>query len=362
MSKIQVTLPVMIHFEKEIETFLEARRRIEKLGDDCGVPIEVGAFVPFMPHHARTPENFAKQLANQEKHRLPIRLVETGIYDTNALSYVPGNPTYNFDKPSDLARTIDQSARLRDLDPTAPQQLVVAPHVGIFVLESVGEGDFSHPSIYSVSDFVKLRDTLYSQTKGNFAQLRGRAADLGLKLAIESSHLACFENVRFWQKQESAPEMGYQVFNDFEGLVGLSDGDIVLDANHLAVNRNVPGRFKSNNYDPRNLFATMDASSWAEYDARVGSINDYLSSTRALHISPTDGIGVRLKPGTEEGKRWGDGTGPDTTNSEAYNLLLRTARERELPVAIEGDYNLNPLTYSEADEFLEPVLREFLLS
>ena len=359
MSNLRITLPVMMHFDAEIETFLAAKKRLEVLGEKTGVPLEVGAFIPFMPNHARKPENFEKQIKNQEKHKLPIWLVETGIYHTNAISYSPGNPTYDSSKPSDLERVIDQSARLRDLDPTAPKNLIVAPHVGIFVLESLSKGDFSHPSLYSVPDFVGLRESLYRQTKENFASLKTKATSLDLQLAIESSHLAAFENIWSWQKEERQPEMDYQVFNDLSSLTELSGGNIILDANHLAVNRNVPGRFKANNYDPAALFATMSINSWEEYAKKVGQVQDYLPHVHGLHISHVDGMGVKLKPGTKNGKLWGDGTGPDTTSAADYNLLLRTAQQRNWPVAIEQEFDLKPLTYQEADKFLEPVLKDY---
>ncbi|MDP4039126.1 MAG: hypothetical protein Q8P57_00920 [Candidatus Pacearchaeota archaeon] len=363
-QKLQITLPVMMHFDAEIQTFLEAKSRLESIGDGVGVPLEVGAFLPFMPAHSRKPESFEKQLRNQEIHKLPIRLVETGIYHTNALSYVPGNPTYDAEKPSDLERVVIQGAKMRDLDSTAPKALVVAPHVGIFVIGSLAEGDFSHPSIYSVADFVKLRERLLQDSKQEFDRLEGVASGLGLQLAVESSHLACMQDdLRYWEKGTHGytplRQIDYQVLNDIVSLKHISSGNLVLDANHLAVNQNVPRRFKDNGYDPSHLFSTMNISSWEEYGEKTGEVADYLPLSHAIHISPVDGIGVRLE-GTEEGKLWGDGTGPDTTSRESYKLLLDEAHRRNLPVALEPEFGLKPLTYREADEFLEPVLRAYV--
>lgn len=357
--KLQVTLPVMLHFEKEIETFLEAKKRLEAIGDRTGVPLEVGAFLPFMPNHSRKPESFDKQLENQKKYHLPIRLVETGVYHKNALSYAEDNPTYDFTKPSDLERTIMHVAKLRDLDLTAYGKLVVAPHMGILVIDSIKEGDFSNPSIFSFRDFMCNKEFLYQKSKAEFTRLSNIASALRLKLAIEPAHLACVENVFHYQDKKGSHEMVHQVFNDLTSLLDISRGHLVLDANHLAVNRNVPARFKMNGYDPAALFATMGISSWDEYIKRVGEVKDYLPHAHGVHISSVDGIGVRLKPGTENGRLWGDGTGPDTTRTADYNLMLRTAQERGLPVAIEQEYELKPLTYREADLFLEPVLTAY---
>ncbi len=84
---------------------------------------------------------------------------------------------------------------------------------------------------------------------------------------------------------------------------------------------------------------------------------DYLAHARAIHISSTDGIGVRVKPGTEEARRWGCGDGPDLTSSATYNIILAAAQQRGLPVGVEQEYAFKPLTYTEADRFLEPILR-----
>ena len=106
----------------------------------------------------------------------------------------------------------------------------------------------------------------------------------------------------------------------------------------------------------------MGITSWEEYIARVGEAKDYLSYLHAMHISPVDGIGIRLEPGTEAGRMWGDGTGPDTTSRETYKLLLDEAHRRNLPVAVECEY-ITPrkkiVDYLEADAFLETVLRNY---
>src|SRR3989338_3194458 len=132
-EKLEIVLPVMLHSDTEPEIFLQAKDRLEKLGRDYNVPIEVGAFLLYLPSHSRTPENFEKQVKNQERYRLPIRLVETGVQRNNALAYVLGDTTFNPEVPSDLERTIEQSARLRDLDENPVENLIVAPQVGVLI-------------------------------------------------------------------------------------------------------------------------------------------------------------------------------------------------------------------------------------
>ncbi len=363
VKTIELTLPVMLHSDKEPPVFLEAKQRIEAIGAELGLPIKVSAFLPFLPGKSRTSEGFASQLENQRRHRLPIALVETGVQQTNALSYVPTDPTFDSNKPSDLERTIEQAARLRDLDPSPKKGLVIAPHVGVLVADSIARGDFSRPSFYSVPDFVERRERIYGAAKERFAQLSDLAKKNGLRLGIENAYLAVVEDSSFWKDQTSTGrvQLHYQVFNDLSSLVEISRGNVVFDAAHLAAMTNVPARFEANKglVKPDGLFATMGISSWDEYSHKVGSASDYLERSIAAHISQTDGIGVRLKPGTEDGRLWGCGEGPDLTSVSTYHSILKAAQERGMPVGIEQDFKFSPLTYTEADPFLRLILQDF---
>ena len=361
MNKLQLALPVMLHSDNEPDIFRTAQERLVKLGDDCGVPLEVGAFLLYLPAKTRTPENFEKQLKNQEKHRLPIRLVETGVQRQNALSYGPSDPTYNPQVQSDLELVIEQAAKLRDLDPTASQSLIVAPHIGIIVLDSAKKGDFSKPGLYSVADFVEQRDAIYNRAKTRFAELSDKASVRGLKLAIENAYSAVFENIGYWQGVPEAFGMGLQVFNDFQSFIDISRGNIVLDVAHFAAMKNIPARYKQNRdvMSSDALFATLGINSWDEFEAKAGKIEDYFPKARALHLSSQDGLSIRVPAGTEIGRRWGDGTDPDLTTMATYHQCLDEAISRGLPVAIEEAFNTKPLTYKEADAFLEPILRSY---
>jgi hypothetical protein len=356
VKSLKIALPVMLHADNEISAFKEAKERIEALGGKYGMPIDVGVFALYLPGRSRTQEAFQKQLENQQTHRLPIYLVETGVQQANALAYGPQDQTFNPNRLSDLEQTIDHVATLRDLDPTASNNLVVAPHVGTLVVDSLSKGDFTRPSIYSLQDFLSYRDQIYDAAKSRFNELASRASKLGLRLAIENTYSAVFENTGFWEtRPKDAPPafgMNYQVFQDHASLVDLSQGNLVLDLNHLMAMDNIHTRFKTNGFNPDVLFATLGINNWNEFESKAGSINDYLPHTRAFHLSSTDGIGIRVPKGSPEGVLWGDGTGPDLTSPEEYNLCIDHARENGLPVSIEVDYSFKPLTFREADEFL----------
>lgn len=360
---LQLALPLMLHSESEIPAFVKAQERLRKIGNEEGVPLNTGAFLLFLPSHSRKPESFEKQLENQRTHRLPIRIVETGVQRQNSLSYDPRDPTYDPTLSSDLERTLEHVALLRDLDPTAPSRLVVAPHVGILVFDSLKKGDFSRPGFYSINDFVELREDLFGRAQERFGKLADKAGRLGLRLALENTYSAVFENIGFWQRQGGGFEMDYQVFNDFPSLDSISGGSLVFDSAHFAAMHALPASFQANQdvIHPGTLFKTLNISSWQVFQERAGTVRDYLDRSHGLHLSPTDGPGIRVPAGSEDGRRWGDGTGPDLTPPESYNLYVQTARDRGLPVAIEVDYNVKDpnFDFSEADPFVRSLLTSY---
>ncbi|MEK6824417.1 MAG: hypothetical protein AABY02_01050, partial [Nanoarchaeota archaeon] len=190
----------------------------------------------------------------------------------------------------------------------------------------------------------------------------------GLQLALENTYSAVFENAGFWEKNPKDPNlnfgMNYQVFQDFASLTDISRGNIVLDINHLTAMQNIPAQFKKNTdvITPETLFATLGIKSWDEFAAKAGTIRDYLPHARAFHLSPTDGLGIRVPKGSPDGARWGDGTGPDLTDAITYNFCIQHARKQGLSVAIEADFTFKPLTFREADDFLAARLQDYKTS
>ena len=364
-NPLQINLPVMLHFDEEVQAFLEAKQRLETLGQKHNVLIDVGAFLLYLPKHARTPENFRKQIENQKKYALPIRLAETGVEGSNGLSYGKGDPTYNPDDSSDIELVIDQVARLRDLDINPLESLVVAPQVGIMVAD-IEEDDFSKSCFYPLKYFVENREVILYRVKERFSQLQEYARKNGLTLAIENALLAQIEDSSYWHSLKHKDseitadyKLNYGVFNDLESLTEISQRNIVFDLAHFAAEVNTPGQFEANkdSVNPESLFDTMGISSWLEYHGAIGQLDDYLVQARAVHLSQVEGIGLRLSAGTEAARRWGGGGElPPLISVETQQYVLREAQSRGLPVSLEPEYSLKPLTYEEADALVEPIL------
>ncbi len=367
MSKtLDLTLPVMLHFDAEIPTFLAAKERLEKLGAKYGVLTHVGAFLPYMPGHSRKPANFDKQLVNQQKYRLPIWLVETGIDSQNSLAYVPGNPTFRPDIKSEYESVLEQVARLRDLDPKPVANVVVGPHIATQVTNDLKEGDYSRMGLYSPADFARLRTQLFEQSKTRFGELITKSRSLGLRMAIENAPPVTFADYGFWSggSRQAKLELRYHGFNSLDDIVEISEASQIIDLTHLAGAIDTPKAFTKNGASHDTLFTVMGVSNWDEFSQRVGSYEDHLANAVAIHLSGVEGIGVRLAKDTPEAKRWGgSGTLPNLLTPSQYASFIEFSMLREIPVAIEEDF-ITPekpaaqLDYKEADAFLEPILKE----
>ncbi len=369
MSKtLDLTLPVMLHSDKEIPTFLEAKHRLEQLGQKYRVPVRVGAFLPYMPGHSRKQENFERQITNQEKYRLPIWLVETGIEGTNSLVYVPENKSiYDPNKPADHERILEQVAKLRDLDPNPRQNLVVGPHIAAQVakLEDIKPGTIA---VYTPEQFRSQQKDLYEMAKLRFAKLENDARRLGLTFAVEIAPPATHADYGFWTAKDSGSRNStstrYHAFNDLERILDISQNKIVVDTTHLAGALNLQEAFNRNSEDPQILFDVTGSSSWGEFNQRMGNFSDYLHYAVALHMSGVEGIGVRLTKGTEAARKWGGGGElPNLLSTEDYIGLINLATNKSIPIAIEEDFitpekPLDRLDFREADAFLEPILNK----
>ncbi|MEK6894836.1 MAG: hypothetical protein AABX10_05235 [Nanoarchaeota archaeon] len=365
---LRITLPVMLHSDAEVPVFLAAKKRLEGLGQQYGVPIQVGAFLPYMSGHARKPTNFVNQVRNQDKYRLPIWLAETGIEGPNSLVYVPENTIYNPVQPADHERILEQVAKLRALDPEPIGKLVVGPHIAAQFARSqdIKPGSVA---VYTLEQFAEQRDALYGMAKERFAKLSKSAGDLGLTLATEIAPLATYEDHGFWEGSASDGErrrvtaMRYHAFNDLASLLDISEGRIVLDTTHLAGTLDASNSFTRNREDTTNLFLTAGVSSWDEFRSKTKSFADYLPHAHALHISGAEGIGVRLNRETGAEKWGGAGMLPSLITNRQYADLLHHAIAKDLPVAVEEDF-ITPekpkerLDFIEADEFLKPIFAQ----
>tara|TARA_Y100000310_G_scaffold167546_2_gene167414 strand:- start:54656 stop:55753 length:1098 start_codon:yes stop_codon:yes gene_type:complete len=361
---LKLALPVMLHEEGEIQAFLKAKERIEGLGEEHGVPIDVGAFLLYLPGCSRTPESFEAQVENQRKHKLPIRLVETGVQRENSLAYAEGDPRFDLEKSSDLEIVIDQAARLRDLDPNPSERLVVSTQVGVYIVD-IDEGDFSKPGFYSPKDFFENREFVFDNVKNRFAELKDFAARKSIVFALENVLPADVQDSNYWHVGDGSGsrnfELHYAPFTGLNSVLAISQGNLVFDVAHLVASIKLPNQFTSNGIYTGTLFDTMGVSSWGVYHNALGKLDDYLDRALAVHISQVEGIGLRLPAGTDEARHWGGGGElPPLISVETHRHILRNAQERGLPVALEPDYGFKPLNYKEADELLEPILEGYL--
>ncbi len=362
-GKLQLALPVVLNNESEPIAFLAAKERIEALAGKFNVPVEVGAFLAFMPGFARNPANFEKQVENQKKHRLPIRLVETGVQGNNSLAYIPEDPTYNLNMSSQLESVIIQAARLRNLDPTAPERLVIAPHVGVQTVVGyngnvpIAKGDFSIPGVYSPEDFEEQEDKIHNRVQENFNKLETIGRKLGLQLAIENAPPIEVKN------NHLRPGLNYHLlpFNERDELDSISNGSLVLDVSHLAISNFTPDQIIGNNavQGERALFEMMNINNWVAYRNLIGKAESYFPSVKALHMSQASGIGFDLPSGPEYDKWGGKGTGEGLLSMQDFHKYFDFARRNNLPISVEEVYDTKNLTYLEADRFLEPIFASY---
>lgn len=364
-NKLQLVLPVVLNNESEPKAFLEAKRRIEELAGKYDVPVEVGAFLAFMPGFARNPANFEKQKENQIRFRLPIRLVETGVQGNNSLAYGPEDPTYNPEIPNQLESTIRHAAQLRDLDTTASGKLVVAPHVGVQTVERYKKGvggierrDFSRLGVYPPEDFQEQEDEIYARAKKTFDRLETIGNGLGLELAIENVPPI---EVKFNHLKLQGLHYHLLPFNGLKTLRNLSNGKLVLDASHLAIANNTPRQIIENKaiLGRRALFGMMHITNWDEYVQAISRTEEYLPNLRAIHISQASGMGFDLPEGEEFDIWGGKGTGNGLLTNAYIHSLFDFARVNNLPVSIEEVLDTKNLTYREVDKFLEPIFRDY---
>jgi len=360
-NKLSLVLPVVLNNEPEPIAFLSAKRRIEALADKYNVPVEVGAFLAFMPGFARNPANFEKQIENQKKYKLPIRLVETGVQENNSLAYTPEDPTFNPEMPSQLESVVRHVAILRDIDSTAPERLVVAPHVGVQTVakyyhgvESIKQGDFGRPGVYSPEDFQELENKIYDRVEENFGRLKEVGGRKGLELALENTPPIEVKNNHL-----NLPGLHYHLlpFNEREKLIKLSNGKIVLDVSHLAISNFTPEQINGNKSieGQEALFRIMRLDNWDAYRNAMGKPESYFPYAKALHMSQASGIGFELPSGPECDIWGGKGTGNGLLSNQDFHKFFDFARANNLPVCIEEVYDTKNLTFREADAFLEPI-------
>ncbi len=352
-GKLTIGLPVMLHQEKEIQAFLAAKERIEKIGNGRGHVLDVGAFLFFVPP-AMKEEALEKQLENQQKYAIPIVHAQSTFQSKHCLGFSSKQDPESGDK--DLINlVVNHVAALRAYDPIKfPVDISV--NVGIYLCRR--EIDPKSPVIYTLDEFLPQRDALYERSFTKFSQLEKLAQSLDLGVAIENGITACF--APHIKLKDKTPTVFAHPFNDFASLVALSDGKLVLDAAHWAGTHSVPEYFERNKMheDIKMLFALEGIHSWGEYHSRHPALNEYFPYTRAFHISNATGPGIFL--GENDAKKWGDaGTIEGIVPREDFHAIVNYAKQHRRPLIMEVDYDLAKISenqFREADEMIEYML------
>jgi hypothetical protein len=337
--------------EGEIKAFLNAQERIQALTQAYGIPSEVSAFAyysPFLMKEERRP----LQLANQRNYRLPIIHSQTPVQMENALSYSE-QERIRTGKQSILATTIEHVARLREYSPDVPCSMDV--HIGTIVAQGGSKSD-AIPSIYSPEEFMARREELYTTAKTTFAHLTALAKKHGMPLLLENVPAV----VMYPDYHDGEPRLQYLPFHSLAETLEVSKNNITFDTAHWAAAKATQRQFTENGVDPALLFLTAGVHDWQEYSAALGTFEAYLSQAKAIHLSNTNGIGVKLNKHPELAKRWGDwGTDDGLLSKEQLRTCITHAQQQHIPVMLEVDYDIKRIPencYKEADAFLRYAL------
>jgi len=351
MKPLQLGLPLDLANEGEVKAFLAAQERIQKLTDGLGTPSEVSAFAFYTPFLMKE-ERRGQQLANQKKYKLPIIHMQTPVQMENSL-VCDAEMQERFGKQSLLETTITHVARLREHCPGVPCS--ADTHVGVFVIEG-GAGNSGLSSIYSPEEFSLNKTKLLETARQRFASLEKLAAGYNMPMLLETVPPV----VMIPDYRGGDPVLQYLPFSGILDTKRIGNGSVTLDVAHWAGARGTQKQFQDNNVDPSLLFSVTGVNSWEEYLMAMGSFEEYLTSSRALHLSNTNGIGVKLNKYPELAKRWGDwGTDDGLLSKDELQRCVANAREHSLPVMIEVDYDIKRIAenkYAEADSFLRYVL------
>jgi len=342
----------MLHYEGEVKAFLNAKKRIEILGESQGVPMKVGAFLYYFPK-AISDENVALQIVNQRKYKLPIIHAQTPIYGENCLAY--DSDDIRFGRKGLLEKTIEQCATLRDVSGQT-ESFDVNAHPGILVDDS--PENLTIPCVYPIAEFLEKRDKLFKKSTERFTQLTEFARRYGLGTVLENSIPAFYAR----QFNDVAPKVHFLPFVDFPSIMQISGDNLTFDSAHWGSTRLAPEILERNQLinEREIVFKMHGISSWEEYLALHPDFPEYLEHTRALHLSNVDGIGVGLDYSSELARKWGK-----SGNNEGYipisdfRKMINYTRERDVPVIIEVEYDVKNIPvnqFKEADDFLKHVL------
>ncbi len=354
-TPIKIGLPVMMHYEKEVQAFLAAKERIESgLANKLGLNFDVGVFLYFTAN-ALNENNRKKQLENQKKYKLPILHCQTPIQREHSICIETKDAAKN---GCLLETAIEQCAELKNYDRTNIQT-AVDTHTGIVVFDDYKPTD-DFPGVFSLKTFCQKKAELLKKSRNRFYDLAIKAMKYGLDFVLENSLPVVLELDRADANQ--APRLHYLPFSDLKSLLDISDKSITLDIAHLIGGQYAPTQFDANGVDKKTLFETENVHNSEEYLAHHPQYTQYLAHAKILHLSNTQGIGVRLEKYPELEKKWGGwGTEGGLLDAKDLRKMFAYAHLNGLPVMIEVDYDIKKIPekkFSEADDFIKFIFED----
>ena len=127
---LKLALPVMLHKEKEVAAYKEAKPRIETyMNEEVQIPTEVGMFCYMLPFAIRKPENRKTQLEVQKKERFSIYHVQAPVTGVHSLDLYGQSAIEANDMGSLLKTAVEHTAQLAEYSKTRPEFDV---HQGIY--------------------------------------------------------------------------------------------------------------------------------------------------------------------------------------------------------------------------------------
>lgn len=355
MVNIKVALPVMLQYEKEIQAFQEAKPRIENLLETKGYKAEVGAFL-YMNRNCMKPESKKAQIKNQSKYKLPLFHAQLPIgYDYSLVPNISGQKPFSYATKRNLnSATRFATTLLSHSSSDFTPSLDV--HTGVFAFPESNDHNF-HAGAFSIEGYISYQTLIENAAIYRFKELQKLSKKEGIELLLENEPLSNVED-SLAHKNEG-PQLIFKPFGNPEIITKISGRYTTFDANHFAATLNVPERFKLNNIDSTSFFNIFGISSWRDYTQKFCNVNSYLNeSTKAIHLSNTQGIGVRLEG--EDKTKWGaDGTSEGTLTKGQLRSFFNFGAKHNIPIALEVDYDIKNIPknkFSEADSFLNYIL------
>lgn len=351
---LTIGLPVMLHKESEIQAFLAAKERIEEYGRNIGRPLNVGAFLFFIPP-AMKPENLDKQLENQSRYRVPIVHAQSTFQSRHCLAY--GAAQDQETQGRDLVDlVVNQTAALHSLDDsTFP--VYVSVNVGLYLSRTTFNP--SSPVVYTLGEFSSIKEEVLRRTTQRFSDLEKLAREKNIRVAIENGVTTLFApHIKLADK---TPTLFVQPFNSLPSLLSISGNQLVFDTAHWAGTRSAPEFFERNKaYEDRTmLFMIEGIQSWNEYLEHHPLFEKYLPHSKAIHIGNATGMGISLEE--DSVRKWGKvGVSPKgIVSRKEFNRISDFAQNHQCPLIIEVEYdipNIPSRKYREADEMIKYIV------